>query len=217
MFRMSPRRIGALAGVIGLYLVGTASVAAIGSATAPPAPQQNSCSNSTGSYYHLATIDNALDGSFQCLGLAMQRGTVVALRLETHRVLPSDRGATAMDVSTEQFPLAVVESSHGAVLDGVPGHDAIILRGYFPKSPEKVELTTSFLYNGFTNEYRSCPITLDREPNGGWRLLNRFNQIVSHIAVRTRQMPVIGAFGIADLEGVCSPAIIDPADPVARR
>ncbi len=64
---------------------------------------------------------------------------------------------------------------------------------------------TTFLYNGFTNEYRSCPVTLDREPNSGWRLLNRFNQIISLIAVRTRQMPVIGAFGIADLDGVCSP------------
>jgi hypothetical protein len=132
----------------------------------------------------------------------VEHGTVVALRLETHHVPASGRQA---GVSIEEFPLAVVESSHGAVLDGVPGHDAIILRGHFPKAPAKVELMTTFLYNGFTNEYRSCPITLDREPNGGWRLLNRFNQIVSHIAVRTREMPVIGAFGIADLEGVCTP------------
>ena len=27
----------------------------------------------------------------------------------------------------------------------------------------------------------------------------------SHIAIRTREMPVIGPFGIADLEGACTP------------
>jgi hypothetical protein len=194
-------------GLIGLCLAGVPSIAAIGSAEAPSrsGQPQKSCAISTGSVHHLVTIDNALDGSFQCLGLSVEHGTVVAFRLETHHVSASGRPGAAADVSTEEFPLAVVDSNHGAVLDGVPGHDAIILRGHFPKAPETVELVTSYLYNGFTNEYRSCPVTLDREPNGGWRLLNRFNQIVSHIAVRTRQMPVIGAFGIADLEGVCTP------------
>jgi hypothetical protein len=203
MIQSSSGRNTALAGVIGLLLAGVPSVAAPGSAQAASrgGHEQNSCWVSDGSI-HLVTLDNALDGSFQCLGLAVEHGTVMALRLETHHISASGRPG---DVSTEEFPVAVVESSHGAVLDGVPGHDAIILRGHFPKSPERVELMTSFLYNGFTNEYRSCPVTLDREPNGGWRLLNRFNQIVSHIAVRTREMPVIGAFGIADLEGVCTP------------
>jgi hypothetical protein len=205
--------------MIGVCLAVGPSLAAIGPAESPSraGQQQRSCSHSAGSVHHLVTIDNADEGSFQCLGLAVDRGMVVALRLETHHVPASGRQGASANVSTEVFPLAVVESSHGAVLDGVPGHDAIILRGRFSTSPEKVELVTSYLYNGFTNEYRSCPITLDREPNGGWRLLNRFNQIVSHIAVRTRQMPVIGAFGIADLEGVCTPAFVNPAIPGGRR
>jgi hypothetical protein len=207
MIRTSPGRLAALVVTFGLGLAGVPSFAATGPAdrTSRSVDYQKSCSDSEGSVYHLATMDNALDGSFQCLGLSLERGTVVAIRLETHRVATSGRQAATTSVSIDEFPLSVVESSHGAVLDGVPGHDAIILRGRFAKSPDRVELVTSYLYNGFTNEYRSCLITLDREPNGGWRLLNRFNQIISHIAIRTREMPVIGPFGIADLEGACTP------------
>jgi hypothetical protein len=172
---------------------------------AQPAQQPGTCSTSGNSVYPLVTIDNAGDGSFQCLGLSLDRGAVAGLRLETHHVAASGRQAAAMGVSINEFPLSVVESSQGAVLDGVPGHDAIVLRGHFPGSSGKVVLVASYLYNGFTDEYRSCLITLNREPNGGWRLLNRFNQTVSHIAVRTREMPLIGAFGIADLEGACTP------------
>ena len=167
MIRTSIGRNAALAGVISVALTGAPAVAAIGPAKSPsqPAQQQISCLNSGHSVYHLATIDNASDKSFQCLGVSLERGMVVGIRVETHHVAPPGRPA---DVSIEEFPLAVVESNRGAVLDGVPGHDAIILRGSFPTSPDKMELVTSYLYNGFTNEYRSCPITLDREPNGGW-------------------------------------------------
>jgi hypothetical protein len=65
-------------------------------------------------------------------------------------------------------------------------------------------LVTTFLYNGFTSEYRSCQITLDRTPNAGWRLVNRLDQTVSHIMVKTREIPLIGTFGIATLEGACT-------------
>jgi hypothetical protein len=204
MIRTSSGRNAVVAGVVGLVLAGPPSIAAPGPGESGARAGQKPifCPNSAGRVHHLVTIDNGLDGSFQCLGLSSENGTVVALRLETHHVTTSGRQA---EVSTEEFPLDVVESSHGAVLDGVPGHDAIIIRGRLPRSPEKAELMTTFLYNGFTNEYRSCPISLDRQPNGNWHLVNRFNQVVSHISVRTRQMPVIGAFGIADLEGVCTP------------
>ena len=99
--------------------------------------------------------------------------------------------------------MEAVESSRGAVLDGVPGHDAIVLRGHVSAPPGKSELVTSYLYNGFTSEYRSCRITLDRTPDAGWRLVDRFDRTISHINVRTREMPLIGAFGIANLEGAC--------------
>jgi hypothetical protein len=97
----------------------------------------------------------------------------------------------------------VIESTRGAVLDGVPGHDAIVLRGRFFAGSGKLELVTSFLYNGFTSEYHSCEITLDRTPVTGWRLVNRLDQTISHIVVKTRQIPLLGTFGIANLEGAC--------------
>jgi hypothetical protein len=196
-----------LIGVIGLCLTAAPSVAAPEAAESPAlsGQQQRSCANTGNSVYPLVTIDNAGGDSFQCLGLSLQRGVVSGIRVETHHFAVSGRQPAAMEVSINEFPLSVVESSQGAVLDGVPGHDAIVLRGHFPKSPDRVELVASYLYNGFTDEYRSCSITLDRAANGGWRLLNRFNQTVSHIAVRTREIPVIGAFGIADLEGACTP------------
>src|SRR5690242_13419716 len=136
MIRTSSGRNAVVAGVVGLVLAGSPSIAAPGpgESGARAGQQQKFCQNSAGGIHHLVTIDNGLDGSFQCLGLSSENGPVVALRLETHHVTTSGRQA---EVSTEEFPLAVVESSHGAVLDGVPGHDAITLRGRFPRSPEK--------------------------------------------------------------------------------
>ncbi len=175
-----------------------------GSAVAAPVRLDRTCGHSTNSMQQLATIDNAGEAKFQCLGLFLEGDRVVAIRLETHDFASSDRRAVAEQVQIAEFPLAVVESSHGAVLDGVPGHDAIILRGHFSRPSGKAELVTIYLYNGFTSEYRSCRITLDRTPDAGWRLVNRLNQVVSHIVVRTREIPVIGTFGIANLEGACT-------------
>ncbi len=129
---------------------------------------------------------------------------VTALRLETHRFASARRHADGERVEVTEFPLAVIESHRGAVLDGIPGHDAIILHGTISASSPKTELVASYLYNGFTSEYRSCSITLDRTPDRRWRLINGFDQTISHIVVRTRDMFVIGPFGIANLEGACT-------------
>ncbi len=95
-------------------------------------------------------------------------------------------------------------SARGAVLNGIPGHDAIVLRGRFASPATTVRLTFDYLYNGITNEYRSCDVTLNRTPNVGWRLMNRFNQVISHIAIRTRKIPLVGHFGISELQGACT-------------
>jgi hypothetical protein len=171
---------------------------------AAPPRQTETCGNSTNSIQQLATIDNARDGNFQCLGLSLEAGSVKAIRLETHGSASDGQRVDQKQVKIDEFALAVVESSHGAVLDGVPGHDAIILQGQFSRPPRRAALVISYLYNGFTSEYRSCPITLDQAPDAGWALVNRFDQIVWHIVIRTRRIPVIGMFGIATLEGACT-------------
>jgi len=180
--------------------------AAIGplAAAAPPTRLDEACSKSTNSIQQLATIDHAGDTSFQCLGLSLDGDRITAIRLETHRFATTGPDGASEDVKTVEFSLAVLASSHGVVLDGIPGHDAILLQGHFSTPPDKAELVTSYLYNGFINEYRSCVITLDRTPNAGWRLVNRFGQTIAHIVVRTRQLPLLGMFGIANLEGACT-------------
>jgi hypothetical protein len=189
-----------------LVLVG-AAVLATGASPAGESAERiargGACAGSSGSLEQLATIEDGSEGGFQCLGVLLDGDSVKALRLETHRFAPDGAGGSHERVVIAEFPPAVVESRKGAVLDGVPGHDAIILQGQLHPPPQPTILVTSYLYNGFTGEYRSCQITLDRQPNAGWRLIDRFSQTISRIVVKTRQMPVIGAFGIATLEGAC--------------
>lgn len=206
MFRKPLGRKTALAGIAVAALAGSPVFAAIGPANPGPVAGQptEACANSSKSLKQLAMIDNASDGSFQCLGVSLEGDVVKAIRVETHSFSSAARYKDSERVKIEEFSQAVIESSHGAVLDGVPGHDAIILTGHFSAPSGRSELVTTFLYNGFTSEYRSCQITLDRTPKTGWRLVNRFDQTISHIMVKTRQIPLIGTFGIANLEGACT-------------
>jgi hypothetical protein len=206
MFRKPFARRLALAGTAAVALAGGPVFAAIGPSdpTAVPGQTTDACARSTKLLKQLVMIDNASDGSYQCLGVALDGDTVKAIRVETHSFASSARQKASERVKIEDFPQAVIESSHGAVLDGVPGHDAIILRGHIAPSSGRSQLVTTFLYNGFTSEYHSCQITLDRAPDTGWRLVNSLDQPISHIMVKTREIPLIGMFGIATLEGACS-------------
>jgi hypothetical protein len=206
MSRKSFGRNAALAGIATLALAGLSVQAATGpeASAAVPSRQSGICADSTASIKQLATIDNNRDGTFQCLGLSMDGDAVKGVRLETHRFVSTGERTESEQVKITEFPMAVVESSHGAVLDGVPGHDAIILQGHFTTPAGMATLVTSYLYNGFTSEYRSCRMTLTRAPDASWRLVDRLDHTVSHIVVRTREIPLIGAFGIANLDGACT-------------
>jgi hypothetical protein len=196
----------ALAGTTAAVLAGFSVLAATGltNPVALPGQPAEACAESTRSLKQLAMIDNETDGSFQCLGVLLDGGTIKAIRVETHHFASSERRKETEQVKVEEFSRAVIESSRGAVLDGVPGHDAIVLRGHFSESSGRLQLVTTFLYNGFTSEYRSCQITLDHTPDAGWHLVNRLDQTISHIMVKTREIPLLGTFGIANLEGACT-------------
>jgi len=206
MIRQSFGRNACLAGLAALSLAGSPALAAIELETpaAVPGRPPATCADSSASIQQLAMIDSAHDSKFQCLGLSLEGDTVKALRLETHSFASTGRHPGPERIDIAEFSAAVVESSRGAVLDGVPGHDAITLQGHLVTPSNRAELVTSYLYNGFTGEYRSCQITLERLPDAGWRLINRFYQPVSHIEVTTRQMPGFGTFGIATLQGACT-------------
>jgi len=173
-------------------------------ALAAARPEQT-CTPSTNSTKQLLMIDNTSEGGFQCLGVSLEGGTVKAVRLERHGFSSAIGQPVSEQIRVLEFPAAVVDSRQGAIIDGIPGHDAIVLRGRFSAVPGKVELIMSYLFNGITGEFHSCPVTLDSTPETGWRLLNRYDQTISHILVTIRQVPVIGTIGIADLAGACTP------------
>jgi hypothetical protein len=198
-----PATLAATTALVVAISPGLAAIRAENRLPPPPRPSER-CPNSTDTIKQLALIDSFRDGGFQCLGLALDGNTVKAIRLETHSYGSVDRAPNTEQIKVLEFSRAVVESDRGAVLAGVPGYDAMILRGQLgtPSRPAKLEI--SYLYNGFTGEYRSCAIALDQAPETGWHLVNRFDRTISHIMVRTRQLPLIGTYGIAILEGACT-------------
>lgn len=195
--KLIPVRTGMAALVLAISPV-PAGMGAEHPGAAPGRPSQT-CTNSTRSIRQLAMIDHTSDGGFQCVGVFVEGDTVKALRLERHSFV-----LAAEQIKVVEFSTSIVDSLHGAVIDGVPGHDAIVLRGHFATPPGTGELEISYLYNGITGEFHSCQIVLNRTPNAGWRLVNRLDQPISLIGVRIRQLPVIGVIGIANLEGACT-------------
>jgi hypothetical protein len=174
------------------------------SPAAEPETQDHACTSFTTATKQLAMIDSAGDDSFQCLGLSLEGDTVTAIRLETHGIASGGQHSDLQPMKIVEFPEAVMESRRGAVLDGRPGYDAIVLRGHLPTAPGNVGLAISWLYNGITGEYRDCKLTLHWASDTGWRLTDSFDKVVSHIDIVTRSIPVVGIIGIANLEGACA-------------
>jgi hypothetical protein len=194
-----------LAGMAGftLALILVVLASDTGSPAAEPSRPDHACTSITTSTKQLAMIDSAGDDSFQCLGLSLEGHTVTAIRLETHGTASAGQHSDLQSIMVAEFPKTMMESPRGAVLDGRPGHDAIVLRGHLPSAPGNIELVISYLYNGMIGEYRSCPLTLRWASDTGWRLTNGVDQTVSHIDIVTRSIPVVGIIGIANLEGAC--------------
>ena len=208
-FGMSQKFFGrnaALVGIAVFALAGLPAGAATGpqNSAAPPSRPNAICANSSASIKQFVTIGNSRDDGFQCLGLSMEGEVIKGIRLETHRFVSTGEYTESEQIETKEFSLATVEGSHGAVLDGVPGHDAIILQGHFSAPAGMATVVIAYLYNGFTGEYRNCQMKLIRAPDASWHLVDRLAQTVSHIVVRTRDIPLIGAYGIANLDGACT-------------
>jgi hypothetical protein len=184
------------------FAAGTTVNAEDPAATVPPdiAP----CKPSTSSIKQLAIIDTTGDGDFQCLGLSLDGDSIETIRLESHHFPTPGRPTDSETIEVKEFPPDVLDSSQGAVLDGVPGHDAIILRGHLAIPPAPSDLVLSYLYNGITGTYLDCRLSLERSDGTTWRLLDHDRKAISHIVVRTREIPWVGGtIGIASLDGAC--------------
>jgi hypothetical protein len=162
-----------------------------------------SCARGSASLQPLATIINTRDASFDCVGVSLDdRANILAIRFEKH-----ERGGTrgpAGDIHVLEFTPAELASDHGAVLDGVPGHDAVLLKGIVSPAQSTVPLVLSFLHNGFTGEYRGCDTALMRGPDDRWHLLDAQQRPVSLVIVKTWGLPLVGTVGIETVEGICS-------------
>jgi hypothetical protein len=199
-------------GVRAIFAISALFALALAASTASATPDFRSsadgkagvaCDANTGSVQQLAKIFNTRDRNFQCLGVKVDGNALRGLRIENHKLVGTE-AAPVENVSVDEFPVAEIESRHGAVLDGTKGHDAVIVQGSVSPADGDVELVTRYLYNGLTGEYRSCRVKLDHSAPA-WRLINQFNETVSRIVVKTRNVPVLGTIGIAALEGACTP------------
>lgn len=148
----------------------------------------------------LATVVNTRDTEVHCLGLDVDADrNITDLRIESHK-----RGDDAQgDTRLKRFSLAAIGTDYGAVLDGRPGHDALILQGRIARGASQAKLVIRYLYNGITGEFRSCTVRLDKNADGEWMLLNARDRVVSRIVVKTWKIPIVGTVGIDTLEGAC--------------
>jgi hypothetical protein len=189
-----------LAATVALNLAG-------GEAQASDTRMAGDCARGSALVQPLAKIINTRDASFNCVGVSLDdRANILAIRFEKHG---GDRahgaaGDAAADVHVREFTPAELASDRGAVLDGVPGHDAVLLKGTVKPAQSDVPLVLSFLYNGLTGEYRGCDTTLTRGPDDRWHLLDAQRRPVSLVIVKTWGVPVIGTVGIETLQGICS-------------
>ena len=163
------------------------------------------CAKASPSVVPLATVTNTRDLNFYCLDAALDdRANITALRFEKHEMRrePGKPAPVERGIETVAFAPADVGRPAGVVLDGTPGHDAILLQGDIAPGRPRAGLTVRYLYNGLTGEFRQCPVTLERS-GAGWRLVNSGNSVISHIVVQTWGLPIVGTVGIQTLHGIC--------------
>ena len=162
----------------------------------PAAAMDADCRGTTAAVQPLARVVNTYDGNYQCLGVRVDtKANIRAIRFETHHA----RG----DGTNKEFSLAEIASQRGAVLDGRPGHDAVILRGHIADEAASTPLTVEFLHNGLTGEYRNCRLTLEHDAANRWHLLDGGGRRTNLIVVETWGLPIVGTVGIDTLRGVC--------------
>lgn len=155
------------------------------------------CRGTDGAVQPLATVRNTEDGNYQCLGVRVDASAnVMAIRFESHR----SNGKN----TSQEFSPAEVASQRGAVLDGRPGHDAVILRGRIAARTTSQALTLQFLRNGLTDEYRSCSFSLARDAYNRWHLLDASGRSQRLVVVETWGLPLVGTIGIDNVRGICA-------------
>ena len=161
------------------------------------------CADISAPLQRLATILNTRDKSFDCLSVNLdEKANIVGVRFEIYDV--DDAGTQSWGpVRVRDFTASQLATDRGAVLDGRPGHDALLLRMDFGAGKADIPLVVTFLYNGVTGEYRACNGSLSRTLDGNWHLVDAQGHDVSVLVVKTWGVPVVGTIGIESVQGIC--------------
>jgi hypothetical protein len=147
----------------------------------------------------LAKVVNTRDTTYHCLGVSVDaRAEITAVRFETHAA--AETGVAQV----RSFTPHEIARTQGVVLDGTPGHDAVILQGDIVPGRPSTTLHLKFLHNGITGEFYQCAVTLDRAEGAPWRLANARREAFPVVVVRTWAVPLFGTIGIDTVEGICS-------------
>jgi len=158
---------------------------------------RHDCAVASPGMQQLATIENTRDSSYNCLGLSVDsRANIVGIRFERHAI-------EAASPSVREFTPAEIGAGQGVVLDGTPGHAAVLLRGPISAGTSFASLVVSYLHNGIAGEFRECTVALQRDEAHRWRLIDAERKPISHILVRTWALPILGTVGIDTLQGAC--------------
>ncbi|HEV2549020.1 MAG TPA: hypothetical protein VGU20_16890 [Stellaceae bacterium] len=161
-------------------------------------PVGAACGTASPELQPLAKVVNTRDTTYHCLGVSVDaHAEIVAIRFETHSA------AEAGGARVRSFTPDEIARTQGVVLDGTPGHDAVILQGDIVAGQPSTTLHLKFLHNGITGEFYQCAVTLDHTEGAPWRLGNRRPDAFPVVVVRTWAMPFFGTVGIDTVEGIC--------------
>ncbi len=161
------------------------------------ATTEGACEAASPQLQPLAKVVNTRDTTYHCLGVSIDaRAEITAIRFETH-------AAAEAVASVRSFTPDEIARTQGVVLDGTPGHDAVILQGDIVPGQPTTTLHLKFLHNGITGEFAQCTVTIDRAEGAPWRLAHARADAFPVVVVRTWAVPLLGTIGIDTVEGIC--------------
>jgi hypothetical protein len=161
------------------------------------ATTDDACETASPQLQPLAKVVNTRDTTYHCLGVSIDaRAEITAIRFETH-------AAAEAIASVRSFTPDEIARTQGVVLDGTPGHDAVILQGDIVPGQPSTTLHLKFLHNGITGEFYQCAVTIDRAEGAPWRLAHARADAFPVVVVRTWAVPLLGTIGIDTVEGIC--------------
>lgn len=98
----------------------------------------------------------------------------------------------------KSFPVDLLAQSPGAVLEEEQGVKALTLTGTVNSEKGAGRLVWTFVSNGMTNTYKSCPVGIERDNRGQWYMFD-FNTR----EVITQAKILSWSLGIETIQGIC--------------